>query len=339
MRRSLKLSLFCVVLLSITLAACAPTATPAPATPTNPPPTSTVAPTAKPLPTSTPRSAYKSLPMPTPSPAGMFDVGGHKMNLECYGTGSPTVVLEQDWFVTLNDQNWNTIIPSLAAETRVCAYDRFNTGASDSIGSHTFQNAAEEWHALMQAAKIEPPYLVAGNGLGGLFALMHASRYPDEVVGAVLIDSAHVPTPEKWSAALPAPAPDEPAALHDLRERLKSATLRGLPLDEQSTLEGIDLIKVGPQQIQAIKSLGRMPLIVLVEAPQSKNFGQSWPGIPTDVAARLDQVGVELQKDYAALSSDSQLIIADHAGHYIQNDEPELVVNAISALLDKARQK
>jgi pimeloyl-ACP methyl ester carboxylesterase len=269
--------------------------------------------------------------MPKPNIAGMFDVGGHKMNLECYGTGSPTVVLEQAFSVALSDRIWDNVIPNLAAETRVCAYDRLNTGASDSIGSHTFEQAADEWHALMQTAKIDPPYIVVGHSYGGLFALMHASRYPAKVVGVVLVDSPHFAEPAKLAAVLPTPSPDELGALRDLRERLKS--------DLQGTFEGIDLDNVGRKEIQAIKSLSNMPLIVLVEALSSKNLGQSWPGIPPDVAAKLDEVRIELQRDYAALSSDSQLIIADHAGHFIQNDEPELVVNAVLGLVDKARKK
>ena len=36
----------------------------------------------------------KQLPLPMPSTSGKFDVGGHSLYLECYGEGSPTVVLE-----------------------------------------------------------------------------------------------------------------------------------------------------------------------------------------------------------------------------------------------------
>jgi pimeloyl-ACP methyl ester carboxylesterase len=48
---------------------------------------------------------------------------------------------------------------------------------------------------------------------------------------------------------------------------------------------------------------------------------------------------LNLQKENAALSSDSQLIMAEHSGHSIQDDEPKLVIDAILKLVDKARQK
>jgi pimeloyl-ACP methyl ester carboxylesterase len=331
MCRSAKLSMLFVLLLIVALTACAPAATPVPPTATNPPPP-TIAPTATPFPTSTPRPAYISMPMPKANIEGMFDVSGHKMRLECYGEGSPTIVLEQGWGVSLSDRVWDNVIPNLAAETRVCVYDRFNTGASESIGSHTFEQAAEEWQGLTQTARLKPPYIVVGHSFGGLFALTHASHYPVEVAGVALVDSTHLDLCAKFLAVLPTPSPDDSGALNDIREGCRSGQPEG-------TLEGIDLDKVGLQEIQAIKSLGDIPLIVLVAAPSNKNFGQHWPGILPDVAVKLDQVWLDAQKEYAALSSDSQLIIADHAGHYVQADEPELVVKAIFSLLDKARQK
>jgi pimeloyl-ACP methyl ester carboxylesterase len=333
MCRSAKLAMWFALFLIVALAACAPAATPVSPTATNPP-SPTIAP---PLPTSTPRPAYHLLPMPKPSIEEMFDVGGHKMNLECYGEGSPTIVLEQDWGVGLSDQVWRSVIPNLAVETRVCVYDRLNAGASDSIGAHTFEQASNEWHALMQTAKLEPPYIVAGHSFGGPFALTHASRYPTEVVGIALIDSNSFDFCTKTEIILPAPASDDMQMLKDLRDGCHQQMFiagRGMNL-----AEGIDLANEGQQQIRAIKSLGNVPLIVLVEAPSSKNFGLSWPGVPPEVAAKLDQVWLDAQKEYAALSSDSQLIIADHSTGLIQSDEPELVVKAIFSLLDKARQK
>jgi pimeloyl-ACP methyl ester carboxylesterase len=327
-----------MVLLITALAACTPPVTAVPPTPTSPLPTNTIVPTITPHPTD--RPAYKQMPMPKPSIGErMFDVGGHKMNLECYGTGSPTVVIEQHLYSGLRDRGWDSVIPNIAAETRICAYDRLNTGASDSIGPHTFEQAAEEWHALMQVAGIEPPYIVAGSEFGGFFALMEANRFPAEVAGVVLIDSAHLPARAKWLAVLPTPSPSETSALKDLRERRSAGVLPKEKWDQIDRQEGIDLVSVGRQQIQAIKSLGHIPLVVLVAAAGNKEYGQNWPGIPLNVSAKLDEVWVGLQKDYAALSTDSQLVVADQSGPYIQSDQPQLVVSAIFNLLDKARQK
>lgn len=340
MRRSVKLSLVCLALLISTLAACAPPATPVAPLPPNPSPTDLVAPVATLPPTSTPRPTYHSMPLPTPSiPETLFDVDEHKMNLECYGIGSPTVVIEQHLYSGLRDRGWDGVIPNIAAETRICTYDRLNAGASDSIGSYTFEQAAGEWHDLMQAAKLSPPYIVVGSEFGGFFALSEANRYPAEVAGIVLIDSAHLPAPEKWLAVLPTPSPAESGTLKDLRERRSMGVLPKERWDQIEKQEGIDLVGVGRQQIQAITALSKVPLIVLVAAAGRNEYGQNWPGISPAVTAKLDEVWIGLQKDYLALSSDSQLVIADHSGPYVQVDQPELVVSAIFNVLDKVRQK
>ncbi len=59
----------------------------------------------------------------------LYDVGGHRLHLDCTGTGSPTVVLENG----LNEISplWSAITAQVARTTRVCAYDRAGQGWSD----------------------------------------------------------------------------------------------------------------------------------------------------------------------------------------------------------------
>jgi hypothetical protein len=55
-------------------------------------------------------------------PGRLYDVGGHRLHLDCTGSGSPTVVLMSGLggFST----GWARIAPPIAGTTRVCAYDR-----------------------------------------------------------------------------------------------------------------------------------------------------------------------------------------------------------------------
>src|SRR5689334_8304070 len=70
--------------------------------------------------------------------AGLVDIGGRKLYLECHGTGSPTVVLiaggrssARYWTDDLLHPNAPRpmVMPSVAQFTRVCAYDRPGTYA------------------------------------------------------------------------------------------------------------------------------------------------------------------------------------------------------------------
>ena len=107
-------------------------------------------------------------------------------------------------------------MPAVAETTRVCTYDRPGTYAS--IGEDDFPSRSDpiaqprtapevvaDLHALLQAAGVPGPYVLAAHSLGGLFARLYASTYPDEVVGLVLVDaySERLETllpPERWAA-------------------------------------------------------------------------------------------------------------------------------------------
>lgn len=42
----------------------------------------------------------------------------------------------------------------------------------------------------------------------------------------------------------------------------------------------------------------------------------------------------EMQREILEISSDGEWVIAENSGHYIQKDEPEVVVSAIKKLID-----
>jgi pimeloyl-ACP methyl ester carboxylesterase len=118
---------------------------------------------------------------------GLFSVGDHRLFLECHGAGSPTVVFlhgvgggSADWFATLAQ------LPGVPA----CIYDRLNVGRSDhDQGRHQAIDSVNDLRALLDAAGVNPPYLLVGHSFGGMIALMFAAMHPDEVDGILLVDA------------------------------------------------------------------------------------------------------------------------------------------------------
>ena len=49
---------------------------------------------------------------------------------------------------------------------------------------------ASDAHALLRAAHVPGPYVLAGHSVGGTYALVYAEQYPRQVAGVALIDSA-----------------------------------------------------------------------------------------------------------------------------------------------------
>lgn len=121
-------------------------------------------------------------------PGASYDVGGHRLHLNCTGAGSPTVVLEAG--LGEISPHWAWIAPSVAADTRVCAYDRAGKGWSDdSPGPHDGTAIAADLHTLLQRANEPGPYVLVGHSIGGPYVMTYAQRYPNDVAGMVLLDA------------------------------------------------------------------------------------------------------------------------------------------------------
>ena len=123
-----------------------------------------------------------------PMPGQLVDIGGRNLHLRCTGSGTPTVLLQPGAGEISSNTGW--IAPAVAKQTRVCVYDRAGRGWSDP--ADTPQDGAAlvaDLHALLARAHVTGPYVVAGHSFGGLYTLAFAARYPDEVVGMVLLDS------------------------------------------------------------------------------------------------------------------------------------------------------
>jgi pimeloyl-ACP methyl ester carboxylesterase len=128
-------------------------------------------------------------------PGQLFDVDGHQMHIVCSGEGSPTVILEAG--AGHFSASWAWVQATVAQSTHVCAYDRAGYGWSDpGPEPRDAQQVAAELHALLVLAGVEPPYVMAGHSVGGIYIRVYNAQYPGEVVGMVMVDATH---PDNWA--------------------------------------------------------------------------------------------------------------------------------------------
>jgi pimeloyl-ACP methyl ester carboxylesterase len=278
--------------------------------------------------------------------AGLVDIGGRSVYLECRGTGSPTVVLVAGYRASarywsddlLNpDAPRTMVLPAVAEFTRVCAYDRPGTyasigeddfvGRSDAIAQpRTAPDAVAELHALLQAAEVPGPYVLAGHSLGGLFTRLYASTYPDEVVGLVLVDAYSerletLMSPEQWQA------------LVWLNQGVGTDTVIPIPGygDVETLRWGGDNAVM--REAVAASPLRPMPLAVL---GHGKPFPQSAEaqGFTSGELEAFFRAG---NADLATLVPQGRFSVASESGHDIHQDQPELVTEAIRQVVAGVR--
>jgi len=278
--------------------------------------------------------------------AQRVDIGGRSLYLECRGTGSPTVVLEagyrgsaRTWTDDLvePDAQRTMVFAGVAGYTRVCAYDRPGTIASrgdnvlpsrsDAVPQpRTGTDAVADLHALLGAAGVPGPYVLAGQSLGGLFARLYASTYPDEVVGLVLVD----PYSERIESLL---TPDQWAAL--VRLNVESGSDTVLPIPGYGDLETIGYGTQDPviRQAAADTPLRAMPLAVLAHV-RPFDLPTQADGVSSDTLERVFRAANEWQ---ATLVPNARFFAAHASGHDIHQDQPALVTEAIRQVVAGVR--
>jgi pimeloyl-ACP methyl ester carboxylesterase len=293
----------------------------------------------------------------------MVDVGGYKMHLYCLGSGSPTVVLEAgagDFSLA-----WSLVQPEVAQTTRVCAYDRVGLGWSERGPEPlTVENTVEELHTLLTNGGIEGPYVLVGHSLGGAYVRAYAFRYPEEVVGLVLVDASHEDQEARFPAAFAKVSRQARAQMAQLMvvpqavnalgimalspQSYPSAYIPPMPEATREVYKGVVLSSdsffaaVAEQYAHAddnlaeiremhITTLGDIPLVVLSAAKMEVPEGY---GLSAEDIAELQAVQSEMHAELAALSPQGEVVVAEESTHYIHFDQPELVIEAINHVLD-----
>jgi pimeloyl-ACP methyl ester carboxylesterase len=255
--------------------------------------------------------------------ANRVDVGGYHLYLQCLGTGGPTVLLEAG--LEEPAEAWGLVPAGVARFTRVCAYDRAGVGGSDA-GPRPSSSVmtATELHMLLRRAGISGPYVLVGHSIGGFHVRVYARRYPGEVVGLVLLDASHPDQLARDLAVLPPYRPGENPALTAVRADLANV--------QPDPAEGFAWAP-SAAQVRASGALGALPLVVLTRghSPLPSSF-------PAGVQARLEGVWRALQDELAGLSSRSEHLLARQSGHFIQLDQPQLVIAAIEQVVTAVRQ-
>lgn len=299
-------------------------------------------------------------------PARLVDIGnGRRMNLYCIGHGSPTVIFEAG----LGDQirAWAMVQPAIAKITRACSYDRAGLGFSDSSGRPgTAANAVDDLRRLLVAASIHPPYVLVGHSLGGLYMQLFVDRHRSEVAGMVLVDPVSFNQGTRYDALDPAMTVENREFVRFLHDQCIPGARKGYIgeaslfkkcvgeadphfsnafnqafLANHSTAkymqaawsEWASVFTVSSDEVRAAKrSYGAMPLVVLSRAP--------FPRQPHETQTMRDAknyLWVELHDDIAALSTRGVNEIVPGAGHYIQLDKPDVVIDAIRHVIDAVR--
>lgn len=265
-----------------------------------------------------------------PVPGKRYDVGGYSIHMLCKGQGEPTVIIDAG--LGDDSSDWFDIQNHTAVETRVCVFDRPGYGWSDA--GPTPRNSlriSNELEKLIQKAGIPGPYVLVGHSFGGYNIRVFAAKHPQQIAGMVLVDASHenqyellnIKLPQHFDRKgniliLPKGSDEVSEKASALRERAFHAARAEISSLYQSAL-----------QVKHLDKLPKIPLIVISRG--HSEWSQQQQG------EKREKIWQQLQQDLWKLSPLSQQIFANHSGHDIHLEQPEIIVSAINDVVNMSR--
>ena len=284
---------------------------------------------------------------------------GRYLNVRCSGSGPMTVLLESGSHA--DSESWFRVQPLLAAQARVCSYDRAGYGFSDAGPLPRGLDAdVADLHALVEAAHLHTPLVLVGHSLGSNIVRRYASGYPGEVAALVLVD----PPAQDLARFMSAQWMKDDAMLDQQRDAFiagcEAAAERGeLARPSPALAQCIDKpapweskavaaanhartlrpafwhtlrselaqnVSVFAQPVPANESHGTMPLVVLQAAG-------TYADAPADMRKRLEAARDATQRRIVASSARGVLRKVADSSHDIELDQPQAVADAVTQAL------
>lgn len=298
-------------------------------------------------------------------PATRVDIGhGRHLNLRCSGSGSPTILLEAGLGMTT--LAWATLQPMLASTYTVCAYDRAGFGFSD--GGPPPRNLAADaadLHALVIAAPVATPFVLVAHSYGTAIAREYGKRHRTDLAGVVLID----PSPMNLAALTPDDVKEHARAIAQITAfaaQCRSAAQKGqlpatspplssciapddpkLPAPLNESISGYKLhagfwdatsdelkgdFELSKQPLPNDHSLRDVPLVVL-------SADGTFADQPADKRETLEAARARTHAAIVKTSTRGERRLVAKSSHFIQDDQPQAVVDAVENVILRARRR
>lgn len=255
---------------------------------------------------------------------------------------TPVVVFENGMGADLG--SWNKVIDKIGTFSPVISYDRAGIGKSDKIFTMpTVNQVAENLHDLLKKLNIEPPYVLVGHSLGGVYIRGFAGFYPNEIAGLVFVDPADfTETKKDWNDIFRVMNIPEKKIDEMLQNRLYQSNPQVDSLHFGPWSEGLVLSQLRKTDFAELSKLPlpNVPIYFFVggkfEVPlafRSKDFNQE-----AFFHIKNNSNMERWKKLIYQSSKGGTLIYLTNAGHYIQNDEPKSIIENIKILVESLKE-
>ncbi|MES2513162.1 MAG: alpha/beta hydrolase [Bacteroidota bacterium] len=247
-------------------------------------------------------------------------VKGKKQYYRSVGAGNPVVVLVAGLGPPMIE--FFELQEELSKKTRVVSYDRAGIGKSESLNTErNLKNICAELKELVDKIGLDKSFILVGHSRGGLIARYFLDKYSDRVCGLVLIDPA---IPE-----------------HKMMKRALRTDIEKTELDKYYNSFCTDSTKYSA----TIRSEFRNTFTTDSASVAGKGFPLNIPitliasnKITEDKYSQEEnKIKVELLNNYLKINPQIKMVMTDKSGHFIHDDEPKLVIEEITSMIEKVK--
>lgn len=300
------------------------------------------------------------------APGTIVGIERERLHVTCDGNGRPLVLFESG--IAASSLSWSALLRQVARFTRACAYDRAGLGWSEpSRTPRTTAAMLAEMRGVLHHADDAGHAVLVGHSFGALLVCAYASQHPSEIAGLILLDPPsewHETTARQrrmlWGGIQLSRLGGLLARVGVVRGCLALLTggAPGVPRNfvrifgpsvarELGHLVG-EVQKLPPEVHPMVQALWCRPkcfqamarhLAALEQTATEVGQLRTLPDVPLVVISSADQRPEVIAKHrwLASLSANGRHVIAERSGHWIQFDEPDLVVEIIRAIVDDTR--
>lgn len=246
------------------------------------------------------------LPQPSYGQQRLLQLGNRRLSINCTGARQKPVTIVLMPGGGEPSKNWAQVQAGVEKFVRVCSYDPAGSGESDKTDKpQSIDEIVEDLHSLLEKSGERSPFVLVAHSLAGLHARRFATRFPQQVAGFVFVDSTH--EEQAWR-------------LHEI--------------DPKGPALGEGFARVGFFTTPGERLTWRtdLPLAVLAHGKPFPRTAQ----LTEEQFAKWDQIWGEMQRDLATRSPKGKFIRAENSGHFINLDEPVLVVQTVREVLEQS---
>lgn len=250
----------------------------------------------------------------TKSNSHFVEIQGRQQHVLTWGEGEPVIVFISGGGSDLKD--FEIVQKEISKITKTISYDKLGIGKSELTDSpRTLENVSEELKELLEKEKvIGVPMIFVGHSMGGYVARYFLHRYPKNLAGLVLIDPGSefleqelrkIQTPHEIMIA----------------DSTLNAQLKLVPKGFQMEVNAY------PKHDSTLKTISiktDIPITLL----ESNKVDEDDP-----FEVKLIEIQKRLYRDFQRQVPQMELISTEKSGHFIQLEEPDLVINAIKKII------